>query len=441
MISVFEDPVGSILDSIPTFRPLDISARSNVYALLHRRIQKLSFKIKMAAYAAVGRPDRFGLNDNFPGALCKWLGQFPEGYKLGFLLSALSTEYVTRQEMQLFLNTAIRRLEEKMVENEAHLGLPLGPSGSRNIRVYPVSQFGAYDDFVHRIGLGGTRDRDKQPIRSTVEEAVDEAFFHLRNLAENEPNFIYYEEHSGAVKQLLRSFLNAHVVLVEDSSFSGTRISNSLSKFLRLTNVLFGKYTKRLTDMGYSPPWIYLVVLFGTRQAMDVALKATENEQLKPASGRFFPIFGFVFEETDTSKTALPENLGELQSLLAGKELHNELARAVDFFKEKYFYQYLRETQISVATGTTLEEIKWGFGGKGWSVVTDRNCPNNSLPLLWYPHAGSSCKEIKALFPRIESHTSHANKAGSFEDNLGVAEKDGRGYLRTFISRFYDSLK
>lgn len=441
MVTVHEDPIGTLLECVPAFKSQDISTSSNLYAFLDRRIQKLALKINtIAPYSPVERQDVFGLNSNFPLAVCKWLSQFPEDQRLGFLLPVLGAQYLTQPEMDLFLSIAMTRLEEQVAENKACLKMPIRQPTHEKIRIYPVSQFGEYDDFIHKIGLSGTRDRDKQPSRTTIEDLVYESFSTLRSLAEYGKDFTYYDEAASQVEQLLKSFLDAHIVLVEDSSFSGTRIGSTVSKFLRLLNILFGKYGRRLEGKGYSTPYVYLLVLVGTTEAQEVALKIKGNEELMPLSKNFSPIFGFLFDEADASRQILPENLGELRNLLGAYDLRDELTRSVEFFKNHYFHHYLTETAISEATGKGLEAIKWGFDGKGWLIVTHTNCPNNALPILWYPHINSRLTSITALFPRIESHTDHSNKAGSFRNNLNVVAKDQRGYLKTFISRYYDSL-
>jgi|GEM_PF-6144396 len=442
MTIAYDDPVGRLLDRIPALKSPNISATSNVYAFLHRRIEKLRLKINtISPYAPLEREEAFGVNSNFPLGLCKWLDQFPEKQRLGFLLPVLSTEFLTQPEMKILLSIAIRRLEEQVAENEARLKTVFRLPWREKIRVYPVSQFGERDDFIRMLGLSGTRDRDTHPSRTTIEDVVYDAFSELRSLAEYGSDFQYYDRTASKVEQLLRSFLNAHIVLIEDGSFSGTRIVNTASKFLSLLNVLFGKYGKRLESKGHSVPYVYLLVLVGTSNAHDAILKIREYEKLTPLNKNFFPIFGFLFDEkTDSFRRSLPDSLGELQSLLGEHDLHYELTKSIEFFKENYFHGYLAETRISEATGRNLEEIKWGFGDKGWSVVTHKNCPNNSLPLLWYPHVGSTSQAIRALFPRDESHTTHADKADMFKDNLPMAERDQKGFLKTYISRCYDSL-
>ena len=45
-------------------------------------------------------------------------------------------------------------------------------------------------------------------------------------------------------------------------------------------------------------------------------------------------------------------------------------------------------------------DATWGFGQAGLTLVLNNNCPNNSIPIIWY----NRNKDWFSLFPRIEHH-------------------------------------
>ena len=82
------------------------------------------------------------------------------------------------------------------------------------------------------------------------------------------------------VAELIRSLRNSHVILIEDGSFSGKRIKREVGRFLKLMNILFGGFEEEMASHGYKPPWVYLLVVFGTVEALESV------QSLGPLGGR-----------------------------------------------------------------------------------------------------------------------------------------------------------
>jgi hypothetical protein len=437
--------VALIFQSIPEFQEkrLSISQRSQVYAFLERRIEKLNLKIRSSAYEPLAGNDKLNLNNNFPEALRQWLDQFPPEHKLGFLASALGTAYISQSEQDLFLDIAMAKLREEILRGEKRdfvsATMPLPTEIKRKMRGYPVSHFGAYDALVHKLPLEASRDRDRHASHDTLDGFLEFVFQELSYLVEYESNrdFIYLPDSIEKVKQVARSLLNSHVVLVEDASFSGTRIAKSARRFLDLMKVLFVPYEKLLASNFYQLPRVYLLVVLGTSKAFDaVSTLGTGREGYRP----FYPIFGFLFDHSgNTIKRNLPKNLEELDEILPKMRLYHKVKGAIDFFHENYGKRYWNEeTGVIKTYKYSIEDLRFGYGGDGWTIVRAKNCPNNSLPLLWYPHTDSPMtNQLAPLFPRIDSHKSHEDSPSDLNATIASVKEDNKGFLRNRLKSIY----
>jgi hypothetical protein len=87
-------------------------------------------------------------------------------------------------------------------------------------------------------------------------------------------------------------------------------------------------------------------------------------------------------------------------NLYGNSSLQESMREICKWFAE----EHVLKTNYRLAT-MSLEQknsdiAAFGFGGLGWSIVTHRNTPNNSLPLLWFRPPG---EVYRPPFERIDS--------------------------------------
>ena len=436
-----DNAIAELFDAVPELKDLDAPRRSRVNEFLERRVGLLSRKLASSPFDPHTKLDPHNLNHDFSGALVRWVNQYPAEYRLGFLTSALSVIYLTRDELDVFLNVGTQRLIEALEEMELlqsdTMGTPLPTRDDiqRRIRAYAVSESNVFTAFLHKLSLGGSRDRDVRPVRGTVDEFLEQTYHHLRAIAELGPDYIYYEETTKPLQQSIGSLLNSHVVLVEDCSFSGGRIRKTRQRVLRLIETLFSRHQAALHDRGYRSPTISLLVPCGTSNAQNEVRPEDKTYQAS--------VFGFLLDEGARAVTQLPDNVIEFQDSVDIGPLHDRLRQAVEYFHNTYGKRFAEETQTGRTAHFPIEEFGWGYGGLasgGWTVVTHNNCPNNSLQLLWYPHSDSSDRDIHALFTRVESHVSHTDPANPLEENMDIVQKDEHRFLEAFLTNYYEGM-
>lgn len=426
--------LAGIFNSIPELRSQPVTLKSRVNSLLVRKIEKLSRKLAMSPYQPCEQHDPLRLNSDFPTALYKWLLQFPENHRLGFLLIALSTNYLTEAECDLFLEISIQRLSESILEQEHRVTTHydfLDPDIRSRLRPYPISAFSAWDAFIHRLHVSGSRDHDRQMTRGILDDFLADAFNYLRRIAEEGKIAPYLDQINDYIQRLIASLDGAYIILVEDCSFSGTRISQKVEQLLRLLAKLFVNHESALREAGYQLPHAYLLVTFGTPNALELV----EPSALQADGRLWYPnyktIFGFTFDSTSFASAILPENLNELQDALHKINLHKKAQQSLSYFFETYGHHY-----PSVDKHTPM-----GFKNGGWTIVTHRNSPNNSLPPLWFPSSESREVKIDPLFRRIESRVTHAHQSDRLEEDLDIVWKDKQGHIKSYLTDIYAKMK
>ena len=80
---------------------------------------------------------------------------------------------------------------------------------------------------------------------------------------------IYRSQWEHEIADIVRGLRNGHILLIEDGTFSGKRIKREAGAFLRLINILFSRFEPEMGQHGYKPPWVYLLVVFGTVDALE----------------------------------------------------------------------------------------------------------------------------------------------------------------------------
>ena len=231
-----DNPIANILSSVPEIEQLSSPLKDRVNEFIGCKLDKLALKISLSPYVPYEITDPLGLNQNFPKALCQWLHQFPDSHRLGFLASSLSTIYLPDQETSLFLEIGVNRLREAILAetpSPSIMSHTLPSTVKDKIRLLPISSFSDFDSLVHKLQLDGNRDRDRH-VSGTLDEFLSRTYSNLRMLAENDEDFFYHQRHADNIQQVIGSLLNSHIILVEDCSFSGTRISKKVRRILTL---------------------------------------------------------------------------------------------------------------------------------------------------------------------------------------------------------------
>ena len=432
-------PVGDILLAVPEFQGLHISTRNEVANFIERKLKKFDLKLGASPYTQNRPADPLGVNSDFGNGLRNWLHQFPPEHRLGLLAAVFSTIYITEDEIDSFIEIGIARLREKVVES-AELDRQLSGAGpadwslvQHDIRCYPISEYGAYEKVIRKLPIAGSRDRSIRPVRGLVEELVKETFRDLRMIADrHQQSSIYWEEAGYRVAELIRSLRNGHVVLVEDGTFSGKRIRREAGHFLRLMRVLFAGFENEMSVNGYRQPWVYLLVVYGTADALESMQGLGQMNEAGHTYNRFVPVFGYVFDRDASVNPGPSAATKELAALTQKANPAKKLKQAVQYFHEKYSHRYWdSETEIRKMLKLPDQDLPYGLGGRGWTLLTHVNCPNDSLPLLWYPHVGSVA-DIRALFPRLESQ-SEGESMHELKESIDIASGDKDRCLHDFL--------
>ena len=404
-----------IAESIPLFtKTKSYSFLNNIYRFLDDQILKLSYKMTSSPFFPCKSTDPLKLNIQYEKALLDWLAQFPNEQRLGFLACALSVAYITEEEFDIFFDCAVEAFSREFSENPVGVkyepGIPKAEKS--NVVVYQISKFGSFDKYTKKFGIEGTRNHDKHPMRGASFDdlfaRLIKEFYAALDLGVT-PG--YGEIASEDLKKDIHALLNKRVLLIEDYSFSGTSICNTIDDIFTLFEYVF-KPLKQFMPKGYDLPRFYIILGFATKNASQKIAhrfsgiaQSLGSKYIKP------PFIGYSFNELYKATKTIPESIEKLGLLLRSEKinLHKIIRNASIFFLENYFNNYFSETKILDKTGKKPEDFLFGFGNQGWTIITWRNSPNNTLPLLWYPTVNARIS-THAIFPRDESRISHVSR-------------------------------
>ncbi len=441
-INISEQSISQIFDLIPEIKTRkNIFTKNQFYKFCETKINKIEYKLKLSPYIPyTNAEDKLNLNRNFSTAVCKWLFQFPEEKRLGFLLLALSIIYVTEREMDTFLEIAIEKLCQVFKEKgDRTLGILLGIEGIKHkIIPFPLSDTGIYDKFIHKMGIESTLDRNIRPFRGQLGEYLYNIFLNLRHLAEQGPDFMYFSESFALIKELISSFLNSYIILVEDYTFSGRTIKNDIQKLLDLIRLIFEPFRRNIEAQGYKLPLFFLLVPIATDGALKEISNLFSGDLI---AGKYFnpPVTGYIFDYTYRAITDIPQNIRELKDIFPKMKLYTHLKHSLEFFHNEYSINYwTKDTKIATRSPFSIDDYVFGYAKGAWPIITWRNSLNNSLPPIWYPHRGSSIKNMIPLFQRVESRTSHEQRLVEIEEPMEIALDDKKGYLKQILKEYYE---
>ncbi len=429
----------NIFNGIPEIRNLGTTQKSRFSEFIEQKLAALALKTQLSPYKDHRTNDPLQVTSSLPQAVSRWLDQFPAEYRLGYLLGVLSIVYITKVEEDTFLEIATQGLCDRILERAGRPPAPfteLDQDLRNSFRVYPISVFAQFSDFVHLLHISGLRDRDKHPFRGTIDVTISDLATSLRHLAENKPGLIYYDEHEDTLTQFIRSVVDCNIVLIEDCSYSGTRITGNVTKFLRILEILFEPYEHLIEDKGYRLPRVYLLVSYGTHAALEKVSSENINSERGISYQYYEPLFGHVFEDHESARHGIPSSLDPLRTILPESDLDQKLLTSTRHFLDNFGHRYVAETGIAEA-GITADDMHLGFKNGGWTILSHQNSPNNALTYLWYPHTDSDLSLIKALFPRVDSHITHANPPNPAGAIIRQASAGPSDFLTTALTKIY----
>lgn len=430
----------SVVDLVRSLPALSLTAvaQNQLFQYLESRLQLLAYKLRESPYHPCKTDDPLGLNENPLKAIYDWLQQFPEVHRLGALSVALSTSYISRFEMDHLLDACYAQLSHIIEEQEVRTRSAthdLHAYLKRALSVHPLSEFEEYSAFVHRAQIEGTADATYK-THATVKEFLFDIFESLRYVADYSTKVYYPDETFGFIHNTIERFTGRNIVLVENASFSGTTVSSDVKRLLTLLIVLFQPFESTLRERGLTLPRVYLLLPVTTSNAL-----AAIDRQLSPQQRRFFeePIVGQTFSAEESLGSPAPIGLTQLNAILGQKgSVAKAVQKTVQYFCQTHATSYWSAgSALAKRTAVTVEDCEWGYKKGGYAIVLHSNAPNNSVPLLWYPHVGADSGSFRALFPRVESRIDHSTRSDRLNENLEVVTTDKHGYVKATLADFH----
>ena len=174
------------------------------------------------------------------------------------------------------------------------------------------------------------------------------------------------------------------------------------------------EYQRTLAQAGKKPFWILLsdLGLSGTSLTGEVArLKILRDVIAESGKGNVVVLAQVLTEPaSDVLRAAGVEIHGAIRvpatcalasqecALVNDQQLLDDMRALCNWFAEEYVRR--GQHQLHSESVHSPDQTVFGYGGHGWTIVTNRNAPNNSLPILWYR---DHTKAYRPPFERLES--------------------------------------
>ena len=405
-----------LLKLLPEFEKLDTISQNDFCRITELQLNRLAFKLRLCPYTQVLDTEyRPNVTRDFWRATNDWLEQFPKEDRLGALVALLSTTYITDRELDALMDNAAENFAQFLFEHyrqPPNWTWPLPSSVRSKVRPFPTSAYEAYERAIRRLQIPATVSALGTGTKSTLSDYLSTCFNDLRMWADYGSDCLYADDTARRLRDLAIELLDKHIVVVDDCSFSGTTLSSDLRRLLDLLQILYSEHTTVLKRKNRQPPTVTVLVAFATQEAVERISRTLRD------AGRLadVQVFCGAVETRGRLSTELPDRLDPLRRvLLPVRDAYKALRDAIDHYSE-YFRDYARETAIE-SRHPLAGQWKWGFKDGAYAVVTYLNAPNNSVPLLWYPHADSGKSSPRPLFPRSESRLSHDPASAASLDN------------------------
>jgi hypothetical protein len=288
-----------------------------------------------------------GMSDSFERRVSRALMTLPVDYAQAGVAIFGTTLYITRAMLDdawRFLWRDFMRLRQRSIAIEDLLILELDRDALR-------------DDFYRANALPG-RLHDNSPYRS-ANDLLDA----LANLESGDITGEYQNTLGQAGKKQFW-------ILLSDLGLSGTSLTTEVARLRILRDVIAESGKGNIVVLAQ-------VLTEPASEALGVA-DVEIHEAIRIPS---------------TCALASPEC-----ALVNDHRLRDDMRSLCKWFSE----EYVRKGQHKLNTDSAHnpDQTVFGYGAHGWTIVTSRNAPNNSLPILWYR---DHTKVYRPPFERVES--------------------------------------
>ena len=87
--------------------------------------------------------------------------------------------------------------------------------------------------------------------------------------------------------------------------------------------------------------------------------------------------------------------------LFESKKIHSEAINLCDWFAENILKL---DPDFDIMRSKSGDNLNFGYKSCGLTLVDSKNCPTNSIPLLWYNNLDTDIKpKYKGPYPRVQS--------------------------------------
>jgi hypothetical protein len=439
--------IWEIIKSIPELDGLNSDKKDNALNFIVKKLNKLSLKIHKSPFEPQKNGSRFNLNNNFQQAVLSWLRQFDEDQRLGILISVLSLTYITKSELETLLDISITKFNRErnlMFERwaeEYFISKEL-ISSNRNIIPYSLSETAISEDIKQTAHFSYIK--DNKPTEGHFINLLEKLFHYLRLLADpNVGNSTVYKDDDWfpVVSGILSKLIRSDILIIEDCSYSGTTIKSDIKKLIELIKIAFIPYEEVLKlDSTYVPHFYILLPI-----CTDVALKEIEQLVFQDAQvAKYFSQIstGYVFDEGHRfTPGSLPKNMDYLTKILPDLDLIEKVKKSLKYFHEEYSNIYWTKELLERTNMTDLQ-MQYGYRGGGWAISTFHNCPNNSLPLYWFPNHPLIGNKVDALLKRNEHRSKHdPTLSDKINSDISICVADEEKELKHYLDQFYEKYK
>jgi hypothetical protein len=177
---------------------------------------------------------------------------------------------------------------------------------------------------------------------------------------------------SPELKTTLKVLERPYWILLSDLSLSGTSVASEIQKLEQTHRLLFPSKVPNIT-------------------ALIQIITEPAKLEIKKRNGTYIAALNIpVSCALNSSKYSLISN-----SLLVAK-----MRELCQWFGQKHVLSTdYRLSKLSVLENNP-DIASYGFGAMGWNIVTHKNTPNNSLPILWFRPPSN---QYRPPFERIDS--------------------------------------
>jgi hypothetical protein len=436
--------IWEIIKSVPELATLESDRKNDALNFIAGKLNKLSLKIHSSPFEPLRSGGSFTVNNNFQQAVFNWLSQFKEEHRLGLLISILSLTYITKAEMETLLDVSLEKFHR---ERELLIrGLEtkhLVDSGlirqERKVIQYALSETAISEEIKQTAHFSYLK--DNKPVEGHLINLLDAFFNYSRYLADpNVGNTKEYrdEQWFPALSRILTKLLGSDILIIEDCSFSGTTFKSDLKKLIALIKLAFIPYEKILGSFPPYLPHFYILIPVST----DIAKKEIEDLILKePLVAKYFSRIstGYVFDDSYRfTAHRLAKSVQHLTTILPEYNLSDRVNNSLTYFHDNFSHKYWSK-ELLERTKMSPEEMRYGYRGGGWTISTFHNCPNNSLPVFWYPNFPLTETKNEALLKRNEHRSKHdPATTEKINSNISVSVADEIGQLKYYLDLFYE---